>query len=230
MHASANQEQPKSNVDSLPQNAVSQRLRREQSRRRLQAGWGTAASGRSSLLVVRDDVGASAAGAEDDVELAAFGDDEGAVLVVVGVGIGVGTDLLSYFGVVIGPAVALTAVGASAAVLGSRVLRTSRVARVIGWSLDVVVRVGIYAIARRLRRIDLEVPRAPLSDLRTGDFAVKVKRVGGVGAEELLIVVVGVEVRSSKVSNAANARRVGACGIEILQFLDSIGQQYDCHW
>ena len=143
MHASANQEQPKSNVDSLPQNAVSQRLCREQSRRRPRAGWGTAASGRSSLLVVRDDVGASAARAEDDVELAAFGDDEGAVLVVVGVGIGVGTDLLSYFGVVIGPAVALTAVGASAAVLGSRVLCTSRVARVIGWSLDEIGRAHV---------------------------------------------------------------------------------------
>lgn len=102
------------------------------------------------------------------MEARSLGHTKRRVLVVVGEGVGIRTNGLGGFGVVVRRALARAVVLPRAAVSRLIVLCTRRVARVESGTFHVAVWVRIDAVAGALRRRDLQVPWTPLGDLRGG--------------------------------------------------------------
>ena len=102
------------------------------------------------------------------MEARSLGHTKRRVLVVVGEGVGIRADRFRRLGVVVRRALARAVVLPRAAIRRLIVLRASRVARVESGTLHVAVWVRVDAVAGALRRRDLQVPGAPLGDLRGG--------------------------------------------------------------
>ena len=129
------------------------------------------------------DGGTPASGTEDDLEASSLRDDEGARLVVEGVAVRVWAHLLGLSRVVAWLASTRRTVLTGTAVLRFVVFGAARQTGVEVWPPDVVVWVGIDAISRFLRGVQLQGPRTPGLGEADGDGLFEWKREGCVGAE-----------------------------------------------
>lgn len=131
-----------------------------------------------------EDVGAAARGAQGDGPAAAAREDEGGGAVVVGVAVGVRADGLGGLAVAAAGALGGGVVVARAAVGGGARALAGGEARVEDGARDVVVRVGVDAVAGLGRRGRLEVPGAPVADVGARLAGLVGHGVGGVGVED----------------------------------------------
>jgi hypothetical protein len=149
-----------------------------------------------NLLRGSQNVRARSTRAQHDLETHSLGHTKRRVLVVVGERVGIRTHRFGSFGVVVRRALARAVVLPRAAVRGLVVLGARREARVERRPLHVAVWVWVHAVAGALRWRDLQVPGAPLRDLRGGG-GVEGEGGGAVCSEEDLVVGVGVVVRGA---------------------------------